>query len=252
MFQEPSRIPPTAPRSRGVATRPQGRIGSEMVQYQPFIDLCSGRRLGAEAVERNFHNGDPRRANGREDAILRLACVEAAEWDCGIIAVNMSSRQLRGGRILEQIGAALEASGLAPERLEIELSETVLTEIDLDTLLTLSIIRDLGPGIVLDDFGTGMASLRMLKRLPLTGLKLDVSLLRDLPDSTEDAAIARAVIAAAHALGLLVSAAGIESDGQREALANFGCDAGQGPLFLDIPRLGRGFAEIGGRRIQPT
>jgi len=216
------------------ATRRLGRLGIATVQYQPFFELSSGRRVGAEAVERNTHHGDARWEHARDETILRLACVEATQWESGAVAVNISRTQLHGGRVLEQIGGALEHSGLAPERLELELSEIVLTEVDLDTLLTLSVVRDLGVGVVLDDFGTGLASLRMLKRLPLSGLKLDVSLVRELPGNAEDAAIARAVIAAAHALGLNVSAAGIERENQRAALAGFGCDMGQGPLFADM------------------
>lgn len=216
------------------ATRRPGRLGIATVQYQPFVELSSGRRVGAEAVERTCQRGDARREHARDETILRLACVEATHWESGSIAVNITRAQLCGGRVLEQIGGALEHSGLAPERLELELSEIILTDVDLDTLLTLSVVRDLGVGVVLDDFGTGLASLRMLKRLPLSGLKLDVSLVRELPGNAEDAAIARAVIAAAHALGLNVSAAGIERENQRAALAGFGCDIGQGPLFADM------------------
>lgn len=224
------------------ATRRLGRLGIATVQYQPFVELSSGRRVGAEAVERTFQRGDARREHARDETILRLACIEATQWEHGSIAVNITRAQLCGGRVLEQIGGALEHSGLAPERLELELSEIILTDVDLDTLLTLSVVRDLGVGVVLDDFGTGLASLRMLKRLPLSGLKLDVSLVRELPGNAEDAAIARAVIAAAHALGLNVSAAGIERENQLAALAGFGCDIGQGPLFAGMAVHGSRFA----------
>ena len=234
MFHEQGRTISASNRPRRVA--PRRPDGPGLVQYQPFVELSSWRRLGAEAIERNFHDGGTRRRHSRDDTVLRLACVEAVEWDSGTVAVNISSSQLRGGMLLAQIGAALEHSGLAAERLELEIGETILTEIDLDTMLTLSLVRDLGVGVVLDEFGTGLASLRMLKRLPLTGLKLDVSLVREVPGNPEDAAIARTVIAAAHALGLNVLAAGIESESQLAALAGYGCDAGQGPLFADAPR----------------
>ncbi len=235
MFHDQDHSVTTSGRTRRGALRSPGRIGVGMVHYQPIVELASRRRIGAEAVDRNSHGGDPRREHARDDVILRLACVEAVTWDHGVVAVNVSATQLLGGNLLEQIGAALEDSGLAPDRLELELSETILTETDIDTLLTLSVVRDLGVGLVLDDFGTGLASLGMLKRLPLTGLKLDVSLLREIPDNAEDTAIVRAVIAAAQALGLCVSAAGIEHESQRLALTGYGCDAGQGPLFPDTP-----------------
>ncbi len=101
----------------------------------------------------------------------------------------------------------------------------------MDTLLTLSAIRDLGAGIGLDDFGAGIASLTMLKRLPLTTIKLDRSLVRDLPFDRDDAAIVRASIDTAHALGLTVVAEGIETEPQRAFLSGCGCDEGQGYLF---------------------
>ncbi len=244
MFHDQNHSASPSSRNRRGTLRSPGRVGVGVMHYQPIVELSSWRRIGAEAIERNSHGADLRLEYAREDIILRLACFEAVTWGHGIVAVNVSAMQLRGGRMLEQIGAALEHSGLAPERLELELSETILTETDLDTLLTLSIVRDLGVGLVLDDFGTGLASLRMLKRLPLTGLKLDVSLLREIPDNAEDTVIACAVIAAAHALGLVVSAAGIEQESQRLALAGFGCDAGQGPLFTDTPRPNAGLRAL--------
>jgi EAL domain-containing protein (putative c-di-GMP-specific phosphodiesterase class I) len=100
-----------------------------------------------------------------------------------------------------------------------------------ETLLTLSALRDLGVGLALDDFGTGWASIAMLKRLPLTTLKLDRSMVRDLPGNREDAAIIRAMIGTGHALGLTVVAEGIETELQRAYLGSLGCDQGQGYLF---------------------
>ncbi len=135
--------------------------------------------------------------------------------------------------MLAQVAAALEGSALPPERLELELTESVLAEASPDVLLALSAVRDLGVGLALDDFGLDFASLSMLKRLPLTGMKLDRSLIRDLPADREDAAIVRAVIAAGHALGLSVVAEGIEAEEQRAFLAGCSCDEGQGYLFSE-------------------
>ena len=124
-----------------------------------------------------------------------------------------------------------EASGLPPERLELELTESMLIQIDLDALLGLSALRDIGIGLALDDFGIGYASLAMLRRLPLTVLKLDRSLIHGLPHEREDAAIVRAVVETSHALGLRVVAEGIETAEQRDYLTQIGCDEGQGFLF---------------------
>ncbi len=145
--------------------------------------------------------------------------------------MNVSARQLHDGALLDQVAAALEESGLMPECLELELTESLLIEVETETLLVLSAIRDLGVGLALDDFGTGYASLAVLKRLPLTAMKLDRSLVRDLPGDREDAAIVRAVVETGHALGLHVVAEGIETEAQRVFLASIGCDEGQGYLF---------------------
>jgi EAL domain-containing protein (putative c-di-GMP-specific phosphodiesterase class I) len=163
---------------------------------------------------------------------LRTACAEAAAWRAGTtVTVGVAARQLTECVLLGQIAAALDSSGLPPECLDVALSEAMLHEVDTDTLLALSAVRDCGAGIALDDFGNGFASLAMLKRLPLTALKLDRALVRDLPGNVEDAAIARAAIETAHALGLRVVADGIENEMQRAFLTGAGCDEAQGSLF---------------------
>lgn len=217
------------------------------LHYQPRVSLASGRVTGAEALIRW-----PHRKRGlvppsafipiaeRSDLIdeigawvLRNACREAASWgENGIsVAVNVSARQLRGGTLCTQLGAALDASGLAPERLGIELTESMLIDGSVETLLTLAAIRDLGVEIALDDFGTGYASLAMIKTLPLTMMKLDRSLIRGLPTDPADAVIVRGVIESGHALGLAVVAEGVETEAQRGYLAAVGCDEMQGFLF---------------------
>lgn len=147
------------------------------------------------------------------------------------VSVRVSCRQLVDGALLSQVAHALEQTGLSPERLDIRLSEAALAAIDVDTLLTLSALRDLGVGLTLDDFGTGFASLSLLKRLPLTAMKLDRALIRDLPADREDAAILRAIISTGHALGMEIVADGIDTESQRSFLATSGCDLGQGMLF---------------------
>jgi len=220
--------------------------GSFLLHFQPRMSLGTGRATGAEALIRWPHRRrgmvSPAMFIPFAEAsglvvpigswVLDTACVEAAAWpDDAIVSVNVSARQLHENVLLDQVGRALEISGLAPERLELELTESMLIDSGIETLLTLSAIRDLGVGLALDDFGTGFASLAMLKRLPLTAMKLDRSLVRALPRDREDAAIVRAVIATGHALGLSVVAEGVETESQRAFLSGSGCDEGQGYLF---------------------
>ncbi len=220
--------------------------GAFLLHYQPRVVLATGAAIAAEALLRWPHRKQGMippamfiplaERSGQIIAIgewvLRAACQQAAGWPPSwSLSVNVSPRQLEGGALLGQVSTALETSGLAPERLELELTESLLVDVDTDTLLLLSAVRDLGVGLALDDFGTGYASLAVLKRLPLTVMKLDRSLVRDLPADREDAAIVRAVIATGHALGLTVVAEGIESEAQRAFLAGSGCDEGQGYLF---------------------
>jgi len=217
-----------------------------VLHYQPRLSLITGERTGMEALLRW-----PRARGGivsaagfiplAEEAglispiggwVLLAACREAAHWrQPWVVSVNVSPRQIAEGVLLSQVAAALEMSGLNPERLELEITESSLLGVDVDSLLALSAIRDLGAGVGLDNFGTGAASLSLLKRLPLTSMKIDRSLVHDLPADGEDAAIVRAVIDTAIALGLAVVAGGIETEAQRDFLAGCGCHEGQGFLF---------------------
>lgn len=219
--------------------------GDLVVHYQPRWSLTTGAITGAEALLRW---PDRRRglvppsefipAAERSGLIhslgrwvLRDACTEAAHWPNLSVSVNLSARQLREGALLDQIGDALSESDLPPERLELEFNEEVLLESGTDLLLTLSTLRDLGVGIAVDDFGSGCGSLSMLKRLPLTTMKIDRSLARELPRSYEETSIVRAAIEAGHGMGLTTVAAGIETEAQRALLSGLGCNEGQGYLF---------------------
>lgn len=219
--------------------------GAFVLHYQPRLCLASGAVEVNEALIRwpdRKHGLIPPSAfipiAERSDLInligawvLVAACSEASGWSRARLSVNVSARQLQSGVLPIQLAVALEQSGLPPERLELELTESMLVDASTDTLLALSAIRDLGVGLALDDFGTGFASLSMLKRLPLTVMKLDRSLVRDLPTNREDAAIVRAVIETGHAMRLTVVAEGIETEAQRAFLSGIGCDEGQGYLF---------------------
>jgi EAL domain-containing protein (putative c-di-GMP-specific phosphodiesterase class I) len=217
-----------------------------VLYYQPRVSLLDGVRTGAEALIRWPHRKRGLLAPGaflpiaeRSTLITRLggwvlrtACSEAAHWvNGGTVTVNLSARQIADGAILDQVAEALDISGLAPERLELDLTESMLITPDVETLLTLSAIRDLGVGLALDDFGTGYISLGMLRRVPLTAMKIDRTLIRCLPGQGDEGAILRAVVETGHALGLTVVAEGIETEEQLSFLTASGCDEGQGFLF---------------------
>ncbi len=223
----------------------QGRF---LLHYQPLLALATGEMYGAEALIRWPVRGQGMipelvfipiaEQSGQIVPIggwaLRAACREARRWRAAwTVSVNVSARQLAAGALLGQVAAALEESGLPPERLELELTELQLGGAETELLLALSAIRDLGVGVALDNFGTGAASLAVLKRLPLTAMKLDRSLVRGLPADREDAAIVRALIVTGHALGLRVVAEGIDTEAQRAFLAASFCDEGQGYLFSE-------------------
>lgn len=246
---------PISPAARAAADRRRisgelrraARAGMLQLHFQPRVGLASGQVLGAEALLRWPHPSRGMILPGQfipvaeaSDLIveiggwvMREAALEAARWPDPrtTVAVNVSPRQLRDGALLGQIAESLEVSGLPPERLEIELTESVLMDSDPDVLLCLAAIRDLGVGVALDDFGTGWASLAMLKRLPLTTIKLDRTFLAEVPGQAEDAAIARAVGAIGRALHLAVVAEGIETEEQRCFVLGIGCEEAQGYLF---------------------
>ncbi len=247
--------PPLSPEARTEA-REQRRLeqdlrsatakGGFVLHYQPRLGLASGRMIAAEALIRWPHGRrglvppasfiPVAEASGLITPIggwvLGQAGRDAASWPEEIgLSVNVSARQLQDGALAAQVASVLEAGGVPPERLELELTESMLVHVSEDTLLTLSALRDLGVGIALDDFGTGYASLAMLKRLPLTVMKIDRSLIAGVTTDREDRAIVRAVVATGHAIGLTVVAEGIETEAQREFLADIDCDQGQGYLL---------------------
>ncbi len=225
------------------------RDGSLSVDYQPRVCLATRRIMGAEALARWPHRRHGLVSPGvfiplaeRSDLIVDLgdwvlnkACTEVAGWPGRpVVSVNVSARQLADGLVLRQVKRALAETGLPADQLELELTESMLVDAGVETLLTLSAVRDLGIGIALDDFGTGYASLGALKRLPLTVMKLDRSLVRGVPRFFEDTGIAKAVVATARTLGLEVVAEGIEDEEQCAFLAELGCREGQS-FFLGRP-----------------
>ena len=168
--------------------------------------------------------------------VLRTACHDAMRWKAlGLgpvqMAVNLSPVQFRNPDLEADILETLRDTGLPAEQLELEITESTLMEDTGRALETLRALRALGIHIALDDFGTGYSSLSYLKQLPLSRLKVDRCFVCDMPDSKQDEAILRAVIALAHNLDMQVIAEGVETDAQYAALKALGCDIMQGYLF---------------------
>ncbi len=169
--------------------------------------------------------------------VLETACRQLAAWATQpdlahlTVAVNVSARQFRQTDFVAQVLAVLKETGANPQRLKLELTESLLVANVEEVIEKMHALKTKGVGFSLDDFGTGYSSLAYLKRLPLDQLKIDQSFVRDVLTDPNDAAIARTVVALAQSLGLGVIAEGVEIEAQREFLASFGCHAYQGYLF---------------------
>ncbi|MFM2059808.1 MAG: hypothetical protein RLY71_4193, partial [Pseudomonadota bacterium] len=246
-----------AARSRlSLETRLRRALGDGHLQlhYQPQYDITSGRLLGAEALLRWFdpEHGliPPTRFIPVAEAtgligeiglwVLREACAQGRRWlDAGLpalmLAVNVSPQQFRHGDLAEQVADILQSTGYPARQLELELTESALMERETEIHGTLQSLRELGVGLAIDDFGTGYSSLAYLKRFPLDVLKIDRGFIMDIPHDRDDMAIASAVIAMGHSLGLKVLAEGVENDAQLTFLRQKGCDSFQG--FLRHPAL---------------
>jgi diguanylate cyclase (GGDEF)-like protein/PAS domain S-box-containing protein len=238
-----------------------------VAHYQPQIDLTDGAIVGVEALARWEH---PQRGLVQPvefigfaeetglikpigDWVLRLACTRARDWhrQTGIpfrLAVNLSPRQFQQRDIVRSISRALYDSGLQPEMLEIEVTETA-TMADLDQAVRVTKeLRKMGVTIALDDFGTGFSSLAHLRRLPVNRLKIDRTFVSNLPGSADDAAITAAVIGLANNLGIEVLAEGVETVAQAGFLLRHGCNEAQGYLFSrPVPPEDLGRLLAGGR-----
>ena len=167
--------------------------------------------------------------------MLHEACRQGRAWlDAGLclerIAVNVSARQLQREGFVNVVRQALLQHAFPAERLELELTESALQTVDSGQRL-LSELRRLGVKLAIDDFGTGFSSLSMLKYFPLDRLKIDRSFVRDLEVDANDQAITRAIVALARALGLALTAEGVENEAQRRALQALGVEEAQGWLF---------------------
>ncbi|GAA4016072.1 EAL domain-containing protein [Actimicrobium antarcticum] len=169
--------------------------------------------------------------------ILEAGCAQLARWQnkpltaSVRLAINVSARQFRHPRFVDDVYRAIRESGADPHQLKLEMTESVLFDDIYDTSARMSEIRKLGVGFSLDDFGTGYSSLSYLKILPIDQLKIDQSFVRDVQTNKGDAAIARTIVSLADSFGLEVIAEGVENRGQRDHLAALGCHSYQGFLF---------------------
>ncbi|MCU1750510.1 putative bifunctional diguanylate cyclase/phosphodiesterase [Pseudomonas sp. 6D_7.1_Bac1] len=221
-----------------------------MLYYQPIYDLKSGQVTKLEALVRWQHPVHgllaPDRfiaiaeANGLiaelDNWVLRKACEDLSELSrngCESlnIAVNCSPLNLAREELAEEVEHALLSAGVAPQRLELEVTENALMGNIANTLVLLRKIRALGVSLSIDDFGTGYSSLAYLKRLPLNTLKIDRSFIQDIPKATQDMEIVQAIIVMAHTLHLQVVTEGVETLEQYQFLERFGCDFVQGYLL---------------------
>ncbi len=216
--------------------------------YQPQVER--GRLIGAEALVRWRH---PQRGMVQPDEFISLAeetgqilalgawaletaCKQIAGWRNRaqtahiVVAVNISAREFRQPDFAERVMSVLDRTGADPKRLRLELTESVQLESIEDVVDKMAQLRAAGVSFALDDFGTGYSSLCYLKRLPLDQLKIDPGFVRDMQLDATSGAIAKAVIALSEAIGLSVTAEGVETEAQREFLARLGCCSFQGDL----------------------
>jgi diguanylate cyclase (GGDEF)-like protein len=219
------------------------------LHYQPIVGIEAGAVSGFEALlrwERPGHGlvGPGAFMDVAEDSglivplgrwVLREACRQLAAWQAdgfaGSIAVNLSARQVQDETLVDDVRAAIAASGVRPEALTLELTETVLM-IDTDeTIERLTALKALGVDLAIDDFGTGYSSLQYLRRFPIDVLKIAKPFVDALAGSDPDVALPRAIIELARSFNLAVVAEGVEHDEQLEALCALGCELGQGYLF---------------------
>jgi diguanylate cyclase (GGDEF)-like protein len=224
--------------------------GEFLLHYQPKIDLRSGSIAGAEALIRWQHPDmglvSPMQFIPLAEEtglivpigswVLRTACAQARAWqDQGLprmrMAVNISSRQFSQSGLLEEVMGVLEHTGLEPDLLELEITESMLMDDPQQTVKLLHQLKAIGIHLAIDDFGTGYSSLAYLKGFPVSSLKIDRSFVKDVPFDADDVAITLAIVGLAHNLRIRVTAEGVETEAQRAFLRRHGCDEIQGYLI---------------------
>jgi diguanylate cyclase (GGDEF)-like protein/PAS domain S-box-containing protein len=214
--------------------------------YQPLIATETGDLAGLEALLR-WRHPDQGQLSPAEfiplaeeiglivplgEWVLRRACMDAAGWPKNVkLAVNLSAAQFKSKSLVHMVVSALSRSGLAPHRLELEITESVLLHDSEATLATLHQLRGLGIRIALDDFGTGYSSLSYLRSFPFDRIKIDRAFVRELSQRSDCAAIIHAIVDLGGKLGMAITAEGIETDDQLRLVRAEGCTEVQGYLF---------------------
>ncbi|NOR51985.1 MAG: EAL domain-containing protein, partial [Gammaproteobacteria bacterium] len=168
--------------------------------------------------------------------VLMESCRQAKSWiDAGkplkMISVNVSGQQIMHSDVVETVQKTLQKTGLEPQYLELEITESVIMKQPEKAIGTLEKLRALGVSLAIDDFGTGYSSLSYLKLFPINRLKIDRSFIKDIPVDSDDVAIVKAIIALGKSLKLKVIAEGVETEAQQKALKQYGCDEVQGFLY---------------------
>ncbi len=235
-----------ASRLRGADTRDELRL-----DYQPIVDLDTGRLVGLEALVRWQAPGRPLAMPAEfiglaEESgeivpigrwVIREACRQTRDWQVRLaredleISVNLSARQFADDGLMTTVDEALRESGLDPRTLVLEITESTLMQHTTSMVARLAAFRERGVRIAIDDFGTGYSSLSYLQQFAVDILKIDRSFVDGLQERRDKPVLASAIVALGRALGLEIVAEGIEHPDQRDALARLGCRLGQGYLF---------------------
>ena len=239
-------------RRRDIATLMQKAIERNefTIYYQPKLDVKSGRISGVEALLRWQRPGKGMvspaefiliaEENGLilqiGEHALRKSCEYLKEWNnAGFndlkMAVNLSARQLDEKRLLEIVHETLDETGINPEHLNLEVTESSMMKDQKRAMITLNELKKLGVNISMDNFGTGYSSLSYLRLFPIDELKIDISLIRKIPGDRSDSAIVSSIISMAHALEINVVAEGVETQEQLDYLCSINCDEIQGYFF---------------------
>jgi diguanylate cyclase (GGDEF)-like protein len=231
-----------------------------ILHYQPIVTLPDAKVVGVEALARWEH---PRRGLIMPDQFIHLAeetelilplgrrvletaCRQAHDWresrEAGTLAsvsVNLSVRELRQPRLAEHVASVLLAAGIEPHNIQLEVTESDVMQDAEFSIATLRDLKSFGLRLAIDDFGTGYSSMSYLRHLPVDSIKIDQSLLSGLEDDLGAQAIVAAIIQLAHAIGMTVTAEGVETRGQAEWLGARGCDCAQGFFFYrPVPAAG--------------
>ncbi len=220
------------------------------LHYQPKVDMATGQITGVEALLRWTHPElgvlSPMQFIPLAEEtglivpigrwVLREACAQNMAWQRrGLrpvsMAVNLSPRQFADEHLLQDVDEALASSGMSPELLQLEVTESMVMRNVSRAIRVLDAIQSRGIRLAIDDFGTGYSSMSLMKQFPIDTIKIDRSFVRDLPNDAEDQAIAQAIISMGKALGMTVIAEGVETVEQQAFLRSHACDEMQGYLF---------------------